>query len=601
MSGIKLHERTDVIKGPDIVEASESKIEDLDRILLDGNDNTKKAYIGHNLSEPDMPGIRKDIATHKLNVDPLYPLVQQIRRKFNAAINDVVSKEVDKLLANGSIRESKYPQWVANVVMVKKKNGKWRMCVDLIDLNKACPKDSFPLPNIDQLIDAIAGHELQSFLDAYSSYNQILMEEEYQEKTTFITHQGTYCYKVQKLTGRIAALSRFISRSSDRCHKFFSVLKKDNGLQWNSECVDALRKLKTYLSSPPQLAKAEPGECLLVYLAVSEVAVSAVLVCESKGTQSPIYYINKTLVDAEMSAEILSEVKQEALRASPGRHDLWVLYTDGASNASGSGLGLVLKVPMGEVIHHSIRCPEMTNNEAEYEAVIAGLKLALKYGARRVVLHCDSQILVNQVTGTFQIKEQRLQKYQTEIHKMLPKFDDCRFDQIPRAQNIKADDLAKLAAATKNITKENVVTPLHSSIDQVEEVIAFIWKNIIYRFGIPKEISCDNGPQFTVKKTTEFFVKWHIKRILFITYHPVENGQVESSNKTILNILKKKLEDAKGLWPELLQEVLWAYRTTPKTSTGETPYSLVYGTDAVIPVEVGEPSLRYSNESGPEE
>ncbi|XP_075074612.1 uncharacterized protein LOC142162189 [Nicotiana tabacum] len=81
-------------------------------------------------------------------------------------------------------------------------------------------------------------------------------------------------------------------------------------------------------------------------------------------------------------------------------------------------------------------------------------------------------------------------------------------------------------------------------------------------------------------------------------YHLASNGQAESSNKTILNILKKKLEDAKGLWPELLPEVLWAYRTMPKTSIGETPYSLVYGTDAVIPVEVGEPSLRYSNESG---
>ncbi|XP_070008713.1 uncharacterized protein [Nicotiana sylvestris] len=97
----------------------------------------------------------------------------------------------------------------------------------------------------------------------------------------------------------------------------------------------------------------------------------------------------------------------------------------------------------------------------------------------------------------------------------------------------------------------------------------------------------------------EFFKKWHIKLILFTSYHHAGNGQAESSNKTILNILKKKLEDAKGLWPELLLEVLWAYRTTPKTSTGKTSYSLVYDTDAVIPVEVGEPSLRYSNESGP--
>ncbi|XP_075092584.1 uncharacterized protein LOC142172792 [Nicotiana tabacum] len=98
---------------------------------------------------------------------------------------------------------------------------------------------------------------------------------------------------------------------------------------------------------------------------------------------------------------------------------------------------------------------------------------------------------------------------------------------------------------------------------------------------------------------TEFFEKWHIKRILSTPYHPAGNGQAESSNKVILNILKKKLEDAKGLWPKLLLEVLWAYRTTPKTSTGETPYSLVYGTDAVIPVKVGEPRLRFSNESGP--
>nr|XP_016487569.1 PREDICTED: RNA-directed DNA polymerase homolog [Nicotiana tabacum] len=79
--------------------------------------------------------------------------------------------------------------------MVKKKNEKWQMSVDFTDLNKACPKDSFPLPHIDQLIDATAGHELLSFLHAYSGYNQILMAED-QEKTTFITHQGTYYYIV---------------------------------------------------------------------------------------------------------------------------------------------------------------------------------------------------------------------------------------------------------------------------------------------------------------------------------------------------------------------------------------------------------------------
>ena len=80
--------------------------------------------------------------------------------------------------------------------MVKKANGKWRMCVDFTDLNKACPKDSFPLPRIDQLVESTVEHKLLMFMDAFSGYNQIKMAEEDQEKTAFITSQGLYCYKV---------------------------------------------------------------------------------------------------------------------------------------------------------------------------------------------------------------------------------------------------------------------------------------------------------------------------------------------------------------------------------------------------------------------
>ena len=79
---------------------------------------------------------------------------------------------------------------------MKKKNGKWRVCIDFTDLNKACPKDLFPLPHIDMLVDATAGHELLSFMDAYSGYNQILMHPDDQEKTAFVTERGTFCYKV---------------------------------------------------------------------------------------------------------------------------------------------------------------------------------------------------------------------------------------------------------------------------------------------------------------------------------------------------------------------------------------------------------------------
>ena len=92
--------------------------------------------------------------------------------------NQAISDEVEKLLATGFIREVYYSNWLANVVMVKKSNGKWRMCVDFIDLNKACPKDSFPLPQIDQLVDSTAGHSLLTFMNVFSCYNQIMMDED---------------------------------------------------------------------------------------------------------------------------------------------------------------------------------------------------------------------------------------------------------------------------------------------------------------------------------------------------------------------------------------------------------------------------------------
>ena len=104
--------------------------------------------------------------------------------------------EMNKLLTTNFIREVFYPEWLANVIMVKKANEKWRMCVDFTDLNNACPKDSLSLLKIDQLVDSIVGHKLLTFMDTFSGYNQIQMVEEDQEKTTFITSQGLYCYKV---------------------------------------------------------------------------------------------------------------------------------------------------------------------------------------------------------------------------------------------------------------------------------------------------------------------------------------------------------------------------------------------------------------------
>jgi len=96
----------------------------------------------------------------------------------------------------GHIREIQYLEWLANVVLVKKASEKWRMCVDFIDLNKTCSKDSYPLPSIDTLVDSASGCKLLSFLDAFSGYNQICMHPRDECKTTFMTELSCYCYKV---------------------------------------------------------------------------------------------------------------------------------------------------------------------------------------------------------------------------------------------------------------------------------------------------------------------------------------------------------------------------------------------------------------------
>ena len=353
-----------------------------------------------------MGGIDSTVITHRLNTSPSFKPIKQKRRSFAPKRQKSINEEVGKLLQAGAIKEVEYPEWLANVVLVKKENGKWRLCINFTDINKACPKDSFPLPRIDLIVDSTASHEFLSFMDAFSGYNQISMDPNDQEKTSFVTAQGTYCYRVmpfglknagatyqrlvnrmfqkqigttmevyiddmlvksttaelhiphmaeafqilrnynmklnpakcafgestgkflgfiinhrgieanpdkikvvldmpsppgikevQRLAGRIAALSRFVSRASDKCQPFFQVLKK--AFQWDAKCEEAFTALKTYLSSPPILVSPIEGELLTLYLAVSDFSTSAILVRDKERVQHPVYYCSRALRGAE--------------------------------------------------------------------------------------------------------------------------------------------------------------------------------------------------------------------------------------------------------------------------------------------------------------
>ena len=144
----------------------------------------------------DTPRTHLSIASHRLNVFPSSRPVRQKIRRFHSDRQKIIQKEVDKLLVVGFIREVEYLDWWENVVVVPQKEGKWRVCIDYTNLNNACPKDSFPLPRIDQIVDSTIGHGMLSFLDAFSGYHQIPMAPTNEEKTAFITPHGLYCYKV---------------------------------------------------------------------------------------------------------------------------------------------------------------------------------------------------------------------------------------------------------------------------------------------------------------------------------------------------------------------------------------------------------------------
>jgi hypothetical protein len=162
-----------------------------------------------------MPGIPREVAEHALEIQAGSKPVKQRLRCFDEEKRKVIGEEIDKLLEAGFIKEVHHPEWLANPILVKKKNRKWRMCVDYTSLNKACPKVPLPLPRIDQIVDSTAGYETLSFLDAYSNYHQIKMKESDQLTTSFITPSACIAMLLCPSVCGMQAL-----RTSDACNTF---------------------------------------------------------------------------------------------------------------------------------------------------------------------------------------------------------------------------------------------------------------------------------------------------------------------------------------------------------------------------------------------
>ncbi|XP_074336598.1 uncharacterized protein LOC141673755 [Apium graveolens] len=394
-------------------------------------------------SHSDMIGIDPEVMCHRLNILPNCKGMRQKRRPVSGERAIALKEEVDRLLEVGLIKESFYPEWLAN------------------------PKCVF-------------GMELGKFLGFIVNHRGIEANPA-KIKALLDMKSPTNVKQVQSLTGRIAALNRFVSKSSDRCKEFFKAIKlAEKDFVWTSECEEAFKRIKEQLGHPPMLSNPLDGENLILYLAVSEYSISAVLVREEDGQQSPVYYVSKRLHDAETRYTNMEKLVYALILASRKLRPYFQAHRVEVHTAyplrqvlykpESSGRMLKWAVELGQfdleyvprtVIKGQALADFLlefdseiddkalfyaTNNDAEYEALINGLKIALEMGVRKLIARSDSELVVNQVNGGFQARGPRTELYLRCTQRLIGMFKEVRLECVPREKNSNADALAKMGS-----------------------------------------------------------------------------------------------------------------------------------------------------------
>nr|GEW47853.1 hypothetical protein [Tanacetum cinerariifolium] len=544
---------------------------------------------------------------HKLNGYSHVKPIEQNKRGLGPDRNMAACKETEKLTKAGILQKVKHQTWVANPVMVKKSDGGWRMCVDFTDINKAYPKDCYPLPEIDWKIESLSGFHLKCFLDAYkgATYQRLVdkvfshqirrnleayvddmvikstsekeMLKDIQEtfkrfrsinmklnpkKCSFgveeglvsghlITKQGIKAnrskYKavtdldqlrtlkdIKSLKGKLAALSRFLSKGAKRSLDFFKVLKgsKDKkNIQWTTEADKALEKMKK-LVQQHSLHQGVLQEAKLNYPPLEKLVLALVHATRRLQryfqahtimvlTNTPI----KQMLTGPVKIPFEDNEKKEKPKEVPDSNSKWRLYTDGASNSDGERAGLMLIDPEGKEYTYALRFKfETTNNKAEYEALLAGLRIAQEMEIAKVAIFLDSQLLMHM-----------------EAAKAIQDCEKCKEQSAIRKAGISR---AIAAGSTWPFRHWGTNNPQSSKEEKhfIEGMFANLCKGLI---------------------VTSFFspVTEHMK---------------------IMHHIKRQLTQSQQGWVDNLAKTLWIHRTLPRNSQKETPFSLTYGSKAVI-------------------
>ncbi|GKA78592.1 reverse transcriptase domain-containing protein, partial [Tanacetum coccineum] len=294
------------------------------------------------------------------------------------------------------------------------------------------------------------------------------------------------CLKdVQNLNGKLASLNRFLAKSEEKSLPFFKMLTKctkKSNFHWTAEAEEAFKKMKQLIVELPMLAAPMEKEELILYLAATKEMVSAVLMTERETKQMPIYFVSRALRGPEInytSMEKLVLALVHAKKDSPNSlieaeeelPEPWILFMDGSSCTYSSGAGLMLTNLEGLEFTYALRFRfNATNNEAKYEALISGLRIAEQMGVKNLQANVDLRLVANQVTETYVSKDVDMTRYLEKVRTLTSNFKAFSIRQVPRSENKKADSLSKIASTNfAHLSKQVLVEELkEKSIIKVE-------------------------------------------------------------------------------------------------------------------------------------
>ncbi|GJT84527.1 reverse transcriptase domain-containing protein [Tanacetum coccineum] len=297
------------------------------------------------------------------------------------------------------------------------------------------------------------------------------------KKWAFRMREGTFLgYKVnadglrdvQKLNGKLASLNRFLSKSVEKSLPFFKTLKKctkKSDFQWTAEAEMVFKQMKKSIAELPMLTALKEKEELIMYLAATKEAIRAVLMMERDEKQMPIYFVSRALQGPEINYAPMEKLILAM-----------ILFTDGSSCIDGFGADLIITNLKGVEFTYALRFRfDATNNKAEYEALIAGLRIAEQMGVKNLQANVDSRLVANQVNGIYIAKEPGMIKYLEKVKALISTFKEFSIKQVPRGENKKADALSKMASTSfAHLSKQVLVEELkEKSIDE-KEVLAVV-------------------------------------------------------------------------------------------------------------------------------